>query len=565
MGQDAPGVLIVTRLKAEADALVESINGLAGDKKVAVTTHSDHKIAAGLLRTYPVLVVTHEAFRLSLDAINRGDNERSNWNAFMAHPTPNSRRKLVVVDEALDIVEEGQVTATDIRTLEAVIPPLVRSQHPDEIASMELVREVMETIELQHEITKLDDPTAKSSERILSDVGMLPDVDFTGLRKALRGVRLDHRILGREDRKEADRLSRRYDTILKGVAATLENWYWYAKAMRDHTLNTARLIVPDDAETGAVVLDATASRNLIYNLFKHRADVIRPPAVARRYDNVKLAVSRGHKVGKVSLTRSAKVEAPKFVAALEERFGPERRVLVLCHKFVAPHFQACTPHFNKFEVGTWGAVAGRNDWRDCDVVAVFGLPIMPDTWSANVYMALQGLQSTEWLNASDRPFETHKDIRRALKISRTVVDMVQGLNRAQCRNVIDTEGHCAPTDIVLLLPNGRDADEYLDGIHHEMPGVHETAFEYGTTKRRAKRSNFAAALVAYGAAMPEGRKSATDIRRELSVSSTQWERLVANLKDTGSDLSKSLRFEHVTYVVEGTGRGSRSYLSKFVD
>src|SRR5205814_90630 len=126
---------------------------------------------------------------------------------------------------------------------------------------------------------------------------------MTPLRRALKGVRLDLRLLHRNDIDQGAKLVKQYDTILRDIQATLSNWNWYAKKLASHTMNTARLIVPDDIN-GAVILDATASSNLIYKLFDSRVDIVPVPSKARTYGNVTLHVSWGHAVGKASMVRN---------------------------------------------------------------------------------------------------------------------------------------------------------------------------------------------------------------------------------------------------------------------
>ena len=67
-----------------------------------------------------------------------------------------------------------------------------------------------------------------------------------------------HRTLAlRNDAQVNAKLIDHYDTILRDVQAVLSNWNFYAKKLAQHTINSARLIVPDSIEV--VILDATAS------------------------------------------------------------------------------------------------------------------------------------------------------------------------------------------------------------------------------------------------------------------------------------------------------------------
>ena len=55
------GVLIVTRLIADADKVAHKINALAG-REVAVAHHSDKRLSESVTAAHDVLVITHQAF-----------------------------------------------------------------------------------------------------------------------------------------------------------------------------------------------------------------------------------------------------------------------------------------------------------------------------------------------------------------------------------------------------------------------------------------------------------------------------------------------------------------------
>ena len=555
---DHPGVLIVTRLKAQADELAETINTIAGSS-VALAYHSGSRASIRSLPFFPVLVITHKAYENGLDAINIGQPDRSNWSSFMAWDS--AGRRLVVIDEALDIIEEAQVTVDQVRLLKAILPLDIAELVPDQ---MELIDVVERLLLRMAQAAKQGGNTEREKILMRGNLHLPAAYDLTPLRQTLRDIRLDRKLALREDLGENRRLARRYDDIIRGIQLTVDNWNWYAKKMRDHTINSARLIVPDDAP-GAVVMDATASSNLIYKLFNHRVDIIPVPADARRYCNVTLHVSKGHAVGKGKLRETAAVEVPRLVANLDTTLAtPEKRkVLVVCHKVVEPHVLSMQPRFNSFDAAHWGAIDGRNDWDEYDTAVIFGLPYRDNVWSANTFMSLQGPQTTEWLRSDgDRPFMGHRDIRQALKVGQLVVNVVQAINRVRCRRVIDSEGNCPKTDVFILLPGDATGDGVLAGIKQEMPGINVTAWNYSHAKRKAKRSNLDEAIVRYASIMQTGKLALSAIKKDLSISKSSGDRLSAKLKDVSSTLCQRLLEHGATYVVEGNGRGQRAFLVK---
>lgn len=554
-----PGVLIVTRLKAQADEIAATVNRLTGDD-TAVAYHGDNKLPVGTLSKFPVLVITHRAYEIGLDAINRGVPTATNWSAY--HAWRDGQRKLVVIDEALDIIEEAQIDLEKVRVVRAVIPFEVAERFPAQMKAIATLEEVLTQVARIANARKGTGVT--EPERILwAGSAKLPEVaDMTELRRELRAVRLDLKLTHRDDLKDNRKLTGKFDTILRDIQATLENWNWYAKKLSTHTMNTARLIVPDDI-TGAVILDATASSNLIYQLFDARVDVVPVPANARSYSNVQLHVSFGHAVGKTSMVKNAKVEAPRLIDNLRSAIGPHRKVFVCCHQWVEPHLVGYRHGFDAFEVGHWNAVDGRNDWSEFDTAVIFGLPYRDKTWSANTFMALRGLQNNEWLNSEgDRPFRQYRDVRHSLEVGQLVVSIVQAINRVRCRRVIDTNGNCPATDVFLLLPNDKIGKELLAGIEREMPGVNVVDWQYTEVKRKTRKSDHEEALVRYATLMRQGRKSVTDVTRELGMSRKTFVRMADKIRDASCQLYLRLIEAGVRYEVERDGSTQRGYLVK---
>ena len=291
--------------------------------------------------------------------------------------------------------------------------------------------------------------------------------------------------------------------------------------------------------------------------------MIPPPADARNYGNVTLHVSLGHAVGKTTLGKRAKEETAKLVSNLKDNLGPQRSVFACCHKWVEPHLISHDTGFSRFDVGHWGAIDGRNEWQDYDTAVIFGLPYRDRTWSANTFMALRGLQTTEWLNSEgDRPFQQYKDIRHSLEVGQLIVSIVQAVNRVRCRRVIDAQGNCPTTDVFLLLPGDDTGRQVLAGIEAEMPGIKVVPWVYTEAKRKPRKSNHEEALIRFAKVMGDGKRSASEIRQQLRYPSTPWKRLVASMKDTASNLYQRLAEAGVRYETYRTSQTQRAFLVK---
>jgi hypothetical protein len=539
-----PGVLIVTRLKDDADAMAAQINHMS-KRRVAAAFHSSATSNLADLWQYPVLVVTHRAYELALDHLGQSASIRQTWPYF--HNRGDTTRALVVIDECLDIVEESQAGLEGLRQTLAAIPGAVRSQFPAQVAAIAEVIRVLEQVQEKSATTQTRETVLLKQ---MIDAGTVPDI--AALRKALRDVHFDSIQLCRSDAVERVRLREIHDGRLRSLQHIFTSWVYYSKSGAKkagdagHTLNTARLLVPEGAK-GCVVLDATAAANVIYQLFD-KAEVIEPPEGVRCYRNVTLHVSRGHNVGKVYMRNNAQVNTAQLVGDLNGKLAG-RKAFIACHKSVEPVLQTQGATFELL-TGHWGAIDGANRWQDCSAAVIFGLPYRPDTWSANAFFSLR---------AEARPWGEHPDIRAALKHGQVTSDVVQAINRIRCRRVIDAEGNCPTADVYLLLPSDAAADDILSGILKEMPGIQVKQWQYEHARKKPKRSNYALALETLIRGMPPGRIAVSEVKRDLGISASRFITLAETLRDPGSTLGKTLVETGVRYEVGRYGKTNRAY------
>ena len=551
-GDSHPGVLIVTRLKTDADQIAEQINALSEEKQ-AVAYHSGTKDRLKItdLKKHPVLVITHRAYELALDLLGQDGRIQQTWSFF--YDWKDKNRRLVVIDEALDIVEHSQAALEGLRQTEATLSQSIRKRFPVEVQCLNEVVDILDSYEKRTRKEKVKE------HRILESLikeGTVPD--FTALRQIMREeIRYDQ-LLCKTDNLEQQRLRELHDSRIRDLNNIIKSWIYYAHTEYQPTLNTARLLVPDNVQ-GAVVLDATASSNVLYDLFKP-AEVISPPPGSRNYQNVTLHVSRGHKVGKRFMKNKAKELSRELIGELNERLGENRKVFICTHKDVEPVLDSYEPRFNLM-TGHWGAVDGSNDYRDCDTAVIFGLPYRPNTWSANVFMALEGPQATEWLQESDkRSWKGYEDIRKSLKNGQIITSIIQAINRVRCRKVTDPEGNCPDTDIYLMLPDDGIAEEILEGIKKEMPWIKTREWNFSSARRQVKRSNHESALSKFIINMNIGRQAISIVKKTLGMSSTTCETLIKKMRDERSDLYKAMTKVGAKYISEGPGK--RAFITK---
>jgi hypothetical protein len=388
---------------------------------------------------------------------------------------------------------------------------------------------------------------------------IIPHPDLSKLIEALREVRFDLQI-GKEDQLECERLRRRHESRLKSLHYIFRSWASYSKYSIDHQFNTARLLVPEGIK-GCVVMDATASTNVVYELHSDSSR-IKPPAGSRNYSNVTLHVSRGHRVGKNHMNNEAKTLSNQLIYDLNNRLKG-RNVLIVTHKKVEPILNKFDTTFT-LTTGHWGKIDGSNQWQYCDTVVIFGIPYLPKTWTSNIFMALQGAKDTEWLqDGNARTFGKHTDIRKALEWGMISTNIIQAVNRVRCRKTIDNQGNCERTDVYIMLTGTELDNAILKDISRMMPEIvikHD--WDYRPQKKRVKSSKYEIALAKFFENMNTSRLTPSKILKELGMSERTMRTLIGKCKNPDSELFKIMNSNGVKYEVTGSGQKQKAYFEK---
>jgi hypothetical protein len=582
---DHPGMLVVTRLTDDCDTMADRINQF-GSKPTAISYHSKVGTRANLndLKDWPVVIITHRAFQMALDFLGHEGRIEQTWPYFIEYqrnghlpsgqttqyPNQNpfvSQRRLIVIDECLDIVEHHAVSLENLRQTLATIPGDHRKKFSSDIAAIEMMIHIFEQID------KFKDPSS-AKERMLFEESAVTRLsrmaaaeghtirppDFSKLVAALKEIRFDKQ-QNRDDAFECERLRKMHEDRLRSLHHVFRSWSYYAKHKVDHTIHTSRLLVPEGIK-GCVVMDATASTNLVHELYDD-CRVIEPPTGSRNYSNVTVHVSRGHRVGKVHMSKNARDLSGQLISDLNTRLSSQD-VLIVCHKAVEPVLNKFDTTFKR-STGHWGKIDGSNQWKNCDTVVIFGLPIMPETWTANVYMALQGPQSTAWLQGENgRKYGKHHDVRQALKWGEISTRVIQAINRVRCRNTIDHKGNCKPTDVYLMIPNGEQGANLLLDIQTMMPSIQiKDDWNYKHKKKKAKASKHEQAVIKFLENAESGsRHTPVKMIKTLGMSMRTMRNIITKTKDPESDISKEMQNSGVSYEVVGSGRSQKAYFEK---
>jgi hypothetical protein len=538
------GIVIITRLIEDADDIAKQINGLAG-RVVAVAHHTKNKADAMAVFNSDVLVICHQAFLNAAKAWSVQDRDRwhriSNWRG--------GDRHLVIVDEALgNVVESNRVTAANLTTVLLSIPHHLRESFPEAINSLEVMVGWLKTQETGD---------ATDNSRLLWGEGSENStLEIRLLREAVRGLDFDPSLY----KDEAPSV---VDNMLQDVEAMFASAAYYFKSGVQHSINSATYLLPPGLPA-AVILDATANNDLLYRLLEGRVHVATIPPNVRDYSNVTLHYARTSSgLGKSVCDDTKHLRLPRLAKHLSEEIAPGRSVFLCVHK----HSEALANTFItddlKLNVGHWGAIDGKNTWKDCDVAVIFGLPYMDQRRAIDNLFATRGPQDTEWLQNN-----THKkkvNLVNVIMQRHLSTSVVQAINRICCRKVIDEQGNCSKADIYLLLPKNWQGDAILDDIQANMPGIDCVPwdFEPDGPKVYAPRSSSAhAAIISLMQGRGAGMTPFPLIQRELSLTKKQISRVKEQMLNGASNIAKALREMGVSYLVTGSGRGSKSFLVK---
>ena len=577
-GDEHPGVLIVTKRKEEADLIADQINTRTTERKrrevePAISYHSDKKKELRLndLYQYPVLVICHKAYSIALDQLSlkgEEDNKSPTWDGFLKFE--NGERKLVVIDEAIDLIDYTAVTLETLHAL-SIYSKEIEDKFPNEHELVVWLRDYLNARQ-----TSKDQQQEEIIENPLEAESIDPfSLDWVGFKQALSGLPWDSMMFADpKDSKDGRRVYQGCLEVVAGIDSLLKTFMFFSKNNDQPTFNAARLLVPEAAR-GAVILDATASCNVLYKLFSN-AQVITPPKGTRSYRNVTVKYSYGHKVGKRYMERDFLAVSEELIVFLEDRYqgaSEKKKILCLTHNAVEPALRKISAKNFELNVGHWGAIDGSNEWKDCDTVVVFGLPYRPTHYAPCMFMALKGEQTTEWLSDNSlRRFEDIDDIRKAIDNSQMVTDIVQGINRIRCRKVINAGGDCPDVEVLILLGTEERTGFLLDGIKKEMPGVRLQEFTYDGMKqkkrgpRKKHESKYDCQLLSYFESELEANDSVEVVQlcQELDISKPTMDRIIKRLKegDTKDDLARRSADMGISYTVVRVGRANKAYFSK---
>jgi hypothetical protein len=548
-----PGALVVTRFKDEADKIARAINTNAG-KTIAIAAHTDSRVNSSDMVASPVLVITHAAYANALREAADADVPTT---LGLYHQHHQSQRRWLIVDEAFDWIDAYEV---ELDELAAMSGPLSGILPPDAIHSLKPLFALVQSI--------IDEQITDRSDRPLSveQIGMLHGIDFKALNRALRGLPTDATELWRNTElirrtKDSQRTTfkKQYLELVERLQTIQRiGWGWISRRGQRTRLHSSRSLL-DTKRMCGVILDATAGVDTSYDLLGSNVLILPRPGGVRSYANVRVYLSRPHRVGKEYLIRHACTDWPAVAARIAERVVPNNKVLVVSHKDARQFIRRCGIECEAFAVTHWGNLDGKNDWRDFDKIVVYGLPYLDDIVPTNAFLAGASPHSTGWFEGRRR-YGHHADMKTAIKIGFIAKSLVQAINRGRCRKITDDQGNCGATDVFILLPPGDIADAVAASIRREMPGSRlidwHAAPGIGKPLTPTERR-----LVSLLRVHESRIHTKSQIIAGLSITGRTYERMSVNLRKTNSMLMRELTAIGVEYDWK-TDRGTEARFIK---
>jgi hypothetical protein len=576
-----PGALVVVPRIEQANQFRDGVNEMSDLPYMAYAYHSELTPAQKKsLRTgptpldgladYPTLVITHQAYERGLNALVR-DEVHPKWNHLTRFrpkggATPQDAkpvRRLVVIDESMNLVQTTSVTWDDLLQLQRDLRDLPRSLTKEHVAAGDVIATVAERL--------------RQSERVGRHFPVDPSEWLTKpseareVIEALWAAVKDAPI--REDRRRSRTTSQKRGesrATLDALKRLLGQSVWIFNQGASPMLTTSWLLLPEDWDSAAAcILDATARQNVVYR-HHPKFEVVSAPT-ARNYSAVTLHVAYESKTGKRSTTKEIMPMTQAALASILREQGEaaaNEKVLVITSEANERGLKGLVKTgFAGISHGHWNALDGANTWDDHGIVLVMSLLYQPDHVYLNAHQALKGPLNETGLN--DPP-----DLVRELRQSQMTVDLAQAVNRARCRRVIDVAGRCQKTDVYLRLPDHDrqiSTDRLLADLREAMPGVKVVPWEIdASASLKGSKREAAPALIGFASGMKPGETVLSpEVRAAIGLAGEkrerQWMRLVKDMSSPSSALVQELLRMGVAYTKTVQGRRLIGALQKSLE
>ncbi|MET0531802.1 MAG: hypothetical protein ABW003_26300, partial [Microvirga sp.] len=324
------------------------------------------------------------------------------------------------------------------------------------------------------------------------------------------------------------------------------------------TISASEPAIPDDI--GGIILDATASKDKRYELLPERMSIIGPSQKLRTYSKVTLWVSRGHQVGKHHLAKNASKDWPAVAYSVSLLRRDDKDVLVCCHKDAEDAIREAVTNLGLYYTAHYGNITGKNDWYRSSTVVICGLPYLNPIVPTQICAALLPRSANAGTLRLDDNFPDRASVSSKLIASYNVIEVIQAINRVRCRQMVDADGGCEPTDVFILCPKGEAGEDLIAQLVDEMPGVVVREWELKASNRKIKTSPSTLKVLKALSSLTPGEHLSSEVRKMADVSSTSYSRFLQELSRPNSEMAKTVRGYGVTYISE-CGRSAQCRFS----
>jgi len=457
--EEHTGALIVVPFIDDANEIVERINKNADyAKALAFHSESEYWNKVDEIKNYQILVITHNLFIGASDrkhnqiGIDRGKMDK-------LYQYEDGTRSLTVIDESIETIRETSLKYNDIHSLVSVLDGYVSHKDSNKSLHDKIQKEIDSMNRLESFFDTADSCLNGKSETRIDRYMLHNHMDGHDLLFKNARYLSDSGKLRRFNQKLLNaNIKKSVSEILDDIKLMMDaDWMYYT--LKDSALRTARDATPIDTTT--VILDATSTIDHYYQIHTDvdfEISKLIPRSKVRNYQNVDLFLSKGQRTGGSQLTDSSNI-AEYAEKIWEEVYDPfdDTETAIFTFKNMEPelHKYIKREGCENIHLGHFGNLTGKNDYQDCTKIFIVGTPFKPEYVTTNVH-ALSSRGNIECFNQSD---EVRKE-RTKIKNTEIAAELVQVINRAACRRVVDKEGNCPKVEVYLLMPN----DQELSGI-----------------------------------------------------------------------------------------------------
>jgi hypothetical protein len=448
-----PGILIVVRTTEQAEEYARDINEWSRENTaLAWYTKQKPRPSREEIARFPTVVICHRQYELALDEHMVDKDERlDKFTQFYG-----GARRLVIVDEALEQVYIAHIRQRNLAEIRRLSPARLVKEH-------RVAFELLQAVDRALMRAPANGNAVVAATKLLDGTGLTvlgADLVLQRLWESLgeQVHDLDHRAMVRE--------------TLTAVRQQLGCYAWTESEKSQTDLVSSRLLLPPGA--GQVFLDATGALNNVYRVRRDQFE-IRPVPQVRDYRRVTYYHASVKKTGKWMMKKEGERVATETLEAVLAHYGnraSERRVLVVTDKDSEPVVNQvfASGPFAELASAHWGAIDGRNCWRDFDTLVMLTIPWATRTLDLANWIATSGVElDNDGLN--DPP----DGVRRAREF-RVASERVQAMGRLRLRQMIHEDGTSEPCDVFDRLAHGwavnaLDPENVIAGICSTMKGV----------------------------------------------------------------------------------------------